>query len=222
MTSLLQLKCRNCAWKLITSHLCQQLTASRHMEARRRTSGRGQTGLISSGRKHQVQSYILLPWRIHHPVPTRLCDTILIVCSWKYDKSIDIALRCRYNKRSTCAKKYWHFSFPWWSIFSGLLPPRERERGLYQCVWCSFTVTESLTLTSHSFFSVCLDHLSGTFSTLSFTYLNHNLVVNFILKREVNKFYTKFCGLWETISASTGVPICTLWLLKGTLNIYLV
>ena len=97
----------------------------------------------------------------------------------------------------------------------------ERERGLYQCVWCSFTVTESLTLTSHSFFSVCLDHLSGTFSTLSFLYLNHNLVVNFILKREVNKFYTKFCGLWETISASTGVPICTLWLLKGTLNIYL-
>ena len=134
MTSLLQLKCRNCAWKLITSHLCQQLTASRHMEARRRTSGRGQTGLISSGRKHQVQSYILLPWRIHHPVPTRLCDTILIVCSWKYDKSIDIALRCRYNKRSTCAKKYWHFSFPWWSIFSGLLPPRERERPVSVCV----------------------------------------------------------------------------------------
>ena len=134
MTSLLQFKCRNCAWELITSHLCQQLTASRHMEARRRTSGRGQTGLISSGRKHQVQSYILLPWRIHHPVPTRLCDTILIVCSWKYDKSIDIALRCRYNKRSTYAKKYWHFSFPWWGIFSGLLPPRERERPVSVCV----------------------------------------------------------------------------------------
>ena len=93
----------------------------------------------------------------------------------------------------------------------------ERERGLYQCVWCSFTVTESLTLTSHSFFSVCLDHLSGTFSTLSFLYLNHYLVVNLILKREVKSFIQSFvvcerpsqpqqvcqsvlCGCWKAPS----------------------